>query len=218
MSGLKSAMKTRVTEKVLVDPRDPLPVPDQGRDAIDDILADAAFAPFHYPCAPDHREHLPSMVPWRTYKFDAANCRALLSEIIDREEASIIRNMLAAADWLILATWTPDVEKGEAAETDNADPFRGTLRNMEHIAAGSAMIQNMLLLATEAGWRSYWSSGGLLKSDEIFTRCGIPTREILLGAVFLSPAEAAGDVDRRPGKLRDSRGAVSDWSRWVEIA
>ena len=216
MSELKPVMKRRATEKVLADPSSPLPAGEEPRARIDELLAHAANAPFHYQATKDHRAQLTSPVPWRMYKLDATNCRNLLRHLINQTETGIIRDMLAAADWLVLATWTPDADPASDMSPRELELFAGSARNMEHIAAAGAAIQNFLLLATEGGWSTYWSSGGVLRSDEVFGLCDIPDREILLGAVFLFPAEAP-DVERRPGKLRDARGAVDDWSRWVEV-
>jgi hypothetical protein len=40
--------------------------------------------------------------------------------------------------------------------------------------------------------------------------------EALLGSVFLAPVVAEG-VNLVEGGLRDQRGDVSGWSRWVEL-
>ncbi|MEM6495347.1 MAG: hypothetical protein AAF709_01330 [Pseudomonadota bacterium] len=216
MSELKAVMERRITEKVLVDPAAPIAVGDNSLADIDNLLASAGNAPFHYQTSQRHREKLSSPVPWRMYKLDGANCRALLRRLIDRSETVIIRNMLAAADYVILTTWTPDpVDESHQLGSDAS--FLGNMRNMEHIAAGSAAVQNLLLLATEAGWSTYWSSGGVLRSEEIFDLLDIPTKEILLGAIFLFPAERP-TAETRQGKLRDARGSVDDWSKWVVVA
>lgn len=216
VSKLRDIIARRMTEKVLADPLAPLPINERPRTAVDSLLATAGNAPFHYQTAKQHREKLSSAVPWRMYKLDAVSCRTLLDRLINRPEVSIIRDMLAAADYVILTTWTPDPDDDTSASNTDAQPFVGSLRNMEHIAAGGAAIQNVLLLATEAGWSTYWSSGGILKSAEIFELLEIPTSEILLGAVFLFPSDRA-NTETRPGKLREARGGVSDWSRWVAV-
>ena len=216
MSELKAVIERRITEKVLADLTAPIPVRENSLADIDSLLASAGNAPFHYQSSQRHREKLSSPVPWRMYKLDGANCRVLLSRLIDRSETGIIRNMLAAADYVILTTWTPDPIDGSHELASDASVL-GSLRNMEHIAAGSAAVQNLLLLATEAGWSTYWSSGGILRSEEIFDLLDIPTTEILLGAIFLFPAERPA-AETRQGKLRDARGSVDDWSKWLVVA
>ena len=124
--------------------------------------------------------------------------------------------MLAAAEFLFQVTWLPDDVAYGAGEGDVDILFGGNMRNMEHIAAASAMTQSILLGATEAGLRTYWSSGGVLRSREVFDHLGIPEGEILLGAVFLFPDDV-GESHIKPGKLRELRGTLKDWSVWCEI-
>ena len=78
----------------------------------------------------------------------------------------------------------------------NQLPFTGNLRNMEHIAAASTAIQNILLGATAAGHPSYWSSGGTLRQREARTLLGIPMDEIFLGCLFVFPEDALGKRSR----------------------
>ena len=117
--------------------------------------------------------------------------------------------MLAAAEALIQATWLPN--PGPLPEGASYAP---TLENMEHIAAASAAVQSLLVAATARGFTTYWSSGGILRGAEVFRWLGIPSEEILLGAVFLFPADPEG-ATVNPGKLRDKRGRLRDWRRWV---
>ena len=84
---------------------------------------------------------------------------------------------------------------------------------MEHVAAAGAMVQSLLVGATALGWRSYWSSGGVLRGAPVTGWLGVPEEELSLGAVFLFPAEGGREV--RPGKWRDARGDVAAWARWV---
>ena len=86
--------------------------------------------------------------------------------------------------------------------------------NVEHIAAASAAVQNLLLAATARGWESYWSSGGVLREPAVFERLGMDARELPLGSIFLSPDVAHGAI-RIDGGLRDERGEVEGWVRWV---
>lgn len=209
--NLNDILTKRVTSKVLADPKNPLPPKGLKRSEIDEWLNFAGQAPFHHQAERGHKGDLSSPVPWRMYKFDAAECRALLTYLTENADAGKICDMLAACDAMVLATWTPDLPNGKL---DEELLFNGTERNMEHIAAASAAVQNLLLLATEAGWRTYWSSGGVLRTPQIFNRYGISTTEILLGAIFVYPQDV-GDAEIKKGKLCDARGKTSDWSRWV---
>lgn len=211
-SKLHEIIAQRVTSKVLGDIDQPLEPTGLEREEIDAWLAAAGNAPFHYQAERLHREKLTSQVPWRMYKLDANACRELLSELkISAPEAGKILNMLAACDALVLATWTPD-----QCDDDHL-MFEGTERNMEHIAAASAAVQNLILLATEAGYRTYWSSGGVLRTPAVFERFDIPLCEILLGAIFIYPDDV-GSSEIKEGKLKDARGELEDWSRWVSAS
>ena len=213
-AALSRLLRARATAKVLGDPDAPLP-PSRRRGSVDRLLADAAWAPFHYPRPEGERGALPSPVPWRAWALDAPECRALLDRIRAEElSAGIVADMLAAADAAVLLTWRP--AGGRRAEDDPAGAFDGSLVNMEHVAAAGAMAQSLLLGATAMGWRSYWSSGGVLRGAPVTGWLGVPAQELSLGAVFLFPAE--GGREARSGKLRGLRGGVGDWARWCEVA
>lgn len=213
-AALSAVLRARATAKVLGDPEAPLPASAGRRAAVERLLADAGLAPFHYPRPEAERGARPSPVPWRAWALDAPACRALLT----RTRAvglggGIVPDMLAAADALVLVTWRP--AGGRRAEDDPKGAFDGTALNMEHVAAGGAMIQSLLLGATAAGWRSYWSSGGVLRGAPVWGWLGVPPEELLLGAVFLFPPIGG---EARPGKWRDARGGVADWTTWCEVA
>ena len=213
LSDLTKTIRARRTDKTLGDPAAPLDPAGLSREALDALLETAGFAPVHYAAVAAHRQGaLSSIVPYLVYKLDAGGCRRLLSQLkASSIEAGKILNMLAAAEALCLVTWLP--EEGGKGE---GDAFAGTLINMENIAAASAVVQNLLLLATEAGLRSYWSSGGVLRGPELFDWLEIPAAEILLGAVYLFPADVGGS-DVLPGKLREKRGELDDWSAWRDV-
>lgn len=212
-TALKNILEDRVTSKVLADLENPLDPQGLERSEIDNWLASAGQAPFHHQAEREHKGNLSSPVPWRMYKFDAASCRELLTYLNENADAGKICNMLAACDAMVLATWTPDAPSGRL-EVDVL--FEGTERNMEHVAAASAAVQNLLLLATEANWRTYWSTGGVLRTPQVFDRYGISNSEILLGAIFIYPQDV-GDAEIRKGKLCDARGDIGDWSRWAAV-
>jgi nitroreductase len=209
MMDTDEAIRKRRTVKILA-PHD-LPIVDC-RDTINEILALAGQAPFHRACEEQHRSgELSGIEPWRFHVLDAAACRRLHPQL-PKENAGKIPAMLAAANALIMATWLPNA--GVAATMDDEPGFAVTLTNVEHIAATAAAIQNLLLAATARGLANYWSSGGVLRSPSVFELLGIPSNQILLGAIFLFPQECTG-AERATSKLRPHRTSPNKWSRWI---
>jgi nitroreductase len=206
------AIRIRKTEKVLSATSLPCRTM---RDVIDELIELAGQAPFHRACEESHRSgDLNGIEPWRFYCLDAATCRELVSTL-PQENAGKIPAMLNSADALVMATWLPNAD--DATPIGDERGFAATHTNMEHIAAASAAIQNLLLAATARGISNYWSSGGVLRSPSVFGQLGISTQEILLGAVFLFPKETQSS-ERVLSKLRDSRSPKNAWSRWVSTS
>lgn len=186
--------------------------PAQDGIALRQILEAAGWAPFHKPVAREHRRgDLGGIEPWRCYVLDAEQCRGLRRRLLASGDATKIPKMLAVADYLIQVTWLPEV-KGE----DVGQLFDASIQNMEHIAAVSAAIQNMLLAATSLEIPNYWSSGGKLRSAEVFEWMKIPQGEVLLGAVFLFPRDLEG-AQVKAGALRGSRSSLESWAREVRL-
>jgi nitroreductase len=206
------AIRARKTIKILASHE--LEISDH-RSLVDEILSLAGQAPFHRACEEQHRQSTPltGIEPWRFHALDAKACRKLRTQI-PLENAGKIPAMLAAADALIMATWLPNA--AQVPDMDGEPGFAATINNMEHIAAASAAIQNLLLAATARGVSSYWSSGGVLRSAQVFSQLEIPRSQILLGAVFLFPKEYA-DAELATSKLREHRGPRDAWSRWVSL-
>lgn len=210
-------IRTRRTLKVLSD--QPLPVDRPGMlssDSLDALCTAAGWAPFHKPAERVHQVKggLDAIMPWRLHVVEAAGCRKLREELIGQGDESKVPMMLAAADAVILATWLPN-----RSTTDAGQLFEPTLDNMEHLAAASAAVQNLLLAATARGIENYWSSGGGLREPAMFDRLGIPRHEILLGALFFFPAEdkLPDHVDLKTSTLRNQRGEVGRWTRRVSL-
>lgn len=194
----------------------------QHREELATIMEGASWAPFHRRAQSSvHRtEGLVSALPWRFYVVAGESCTALLSVLEQQAEAhpdsqwsrawqSKIKDMISACGALIQVTWLPDLKE------DSNEPEM-SIGNMEHIAAASAAVQNVLLAAEARGWYSYWSSGGLLRDPEVFNLMDIPLTEVLLGSLFLSP-EAVDASRKVAGGLREERGEVADWVRWVSF-
>jgi nitroreductase len=238
-NSVTAAICGRKTLKVMSDL--PLPIRDI-RETVEQLVDTAGWAPFHRPCDPVHQRlsaegpSLDGIEPWRMYVLDAAGCRRLRDRL-PLENAGKLPAMLAAADALIQVTWLPNPSSpgsGGVAGVDGCNKdshsgvaeslFEPTLENMEHIAAASAAIQNLLVAATARGIPNYWSSGGpLLRSPDIFDWLGIPRSEILLGSIFLFDPSFANVDEGVPtsgltvvsSKLRNRRTTRDKWMRWV---
>jgi nitroreductase len=215
--SLAATLRARATEKVMSD--EPLPVRDL-RAVLSDSIAAAGWAPFHRPCDAVHQsQSLSGIEPWRMYALDASACRQLRAKL-PTENAGKLPTMLAAANALIQVTWLPNPPTADQP-LGPGQLFAPTLENMEHIAAASSAIQNLLLCLTSHGLRNYWSSGGgVLRSPEVFDWLGIPQREILLGSIFVFSEvnEAIPSTATLVGsKLRERRTPANAWMQWVQI-
>lgn len=209
---LDTAIRERVTTKVLAD--EAFPAKEKTPD-LTPLLELAGMAPFHRACEDPYRcDGQTGIEPWRFHCLDAPGCRELRNRL-PAEETGNIPLMLNSADALIMATWLPNAPSSEF-ELDEKQLFEPTLGNMEHIAAASAAIQNLLLAATSRGIPSYWSSGGVLRTALVYEHIGIASEEILLGAVFLFPNETR-EARVVGSKLRDKRTQAECWSRQVEL-
>lgn len=213
----EEAIQKRRTLKLRANPEEPLPVTkgEAFKRTIEELIELAGKAPFHYQSAENYqKKQLTGAEPWRFHVLDGETCRQLLKSL-NREEpmkaSEGIRQMLAAADALILSTWLPEKSRSLSRK------FYPNVKNMEHIAATGAAIQNLLLAATEKGITNYWSSGGCLRKPKVLEFLGIPKKEILLGAVFLFPDEYPDTVQTKTGKNRDAKGELKDYMEWVEL-
>lgn len=219
LNSFEQLAQRRKTVKVLA--QDSLPTSDHRSD-VQRLLVSAGWAPFHKVCSSEHRVDgmLDGIEPWRFHGLDAEACRKLRARVVDMEGAGKIPAMLASADSMIMATWLPNPPSSGSGEADDSESFEPTLGNVEHIAAASAAVQSLLLAATAAGFETYWSSGGVLRSPQIFNQLGIPARQRLLGAIFLFPGtiEATETIEIAESKLRPQRHPVTAWSRWVELS
>jgi|SRR6056297_332500 len=215
--NVDDAIQKRKTLKLRADPQNPLPVQkgDEFRVLIEKLIKLAGKAPFHYESHQSRRsERFPGAEPWRFYVLDGVNCRTLLDSLnreVPMKAPEGIRQMLAAADALILTTWLPEPSRKKTRT------FYPNLKNMEHIAAAGAAIQNLLLAAASRGINAYWSSGGILRKPKTLSFLGIPNEEILIGAVFLFPEEFPDTIETKRGKNTDKRGDGGDFMQWITI-
>jgi len=204
-NSVEAIIRLRRTSKVLGDVTKRTVFPTDFDKRVMALIETAGHAPFHFPAHNSHRQNgQNSVVPWRFYVCDSQACNLLIDILnqFDAQQTVKLRRMLAAAGSMVIVTWLPDPSK------DNSVAL--TQRNVEHIAAASCATQNLLLAATAQNIANYWSSGGVLRSEEVYTACGIPTNQAFLGAIFLFPViEEIYDV--LPGALRDKQGEISDW-------
>jgi len=213
----EEAIQKRKTLKLRADPHNPLPVlkGDDYKIVIEQLIQLAGKAPFHYESHQIRQnEDLPGAEPWRFYVLDCKNCRKLLDSLNKNTPLKApegIRQMLAAADALIISTWLPEPSRKKTRT------FYPNVKNMEHIAATGAAIQNLLLAATSKGVNAYWSSGGILRKPKVMHFLGVPNEEILVGAVFLFPHQFPDTVETKAGKNADKRGDVRDFMQWITI-
>ncbi|MFQ3647981.1 MAG: nitroreductase family protein [Anaerolineae bacterium] len=189
--------------------------------ALPEVIETAGYAPYHKLAHESHRQaNLTSIVPWRFYPLDKPACCCLLRRLETHAHAhpdskwskawdSKIPKLLAGCSALVLVTWLPD------PAPDGSLPLLNE-NNIEHIAAASAAVQNLLLAATARGWHNYWSTGGILRDADVFAWLGIPANQLLLGAIFLAHPDAPLDAVEG-GSLREKRGTPADWSRWVTL-
>ena len=195
--NIEDAIKSRRTFKLKADSDNPLPVikGEAFKSEIERLIELAGQAPFHYQSTDTNRtENLRGAEPWRFHVLDGNTCRQLLESFKKDKPMKAsdgIKQMLAAADALMLATWLPEKSRKLTRR------FHPNVKNMEHIAATGAAIQNLLLAATSEGITNYWSSGGCLRKPKVLEFLGIPKKEILLGAVFLFPDEYPESVQTK---------------------
>ncbi|MBG88913.1 MAG: nitroreductase [Verrucomicrobiales bacterium] len=210
---LETVMRARRTEKVMCDVSERREVPPEiesrNKVLVLESLEAAGWAPFHYP----RRKEI--LEPWRAHILwskEVTRVTDFLSTELKLQNK--LPRLCAACSALVLATWIPQ-EPNEGASRNNALDAM----NAEHLAAASAMVQNLLLMLTAHEMGNYWSSGGDLGSATAFEFLGIPADERLLGAIFVEYPEMKAakfdNKDRQPGKLREKRG--TGWIKEVVI-
>ena len=220
--NVSDVIKQRKTAKVLADaPWEASLTPIEQEELIKDLLELAACAPYHYKSASKyHTCGLDSPLPFRAYTMNSDVCRILAGKLQHMDPApGKILNMLLAAEAVIMMTWLPDVFGAQPQEREMEPlPFTGNLRNMEHIAASSAGIQNILLGATQKGFPNYWSSGGVLRKKAARQLLGVPLEEMLLGCLFIFHKDAnERGVEIKTGKFHNEGKKVLTWSKSITL-
>ena len=180
----------------------------------------AGWAPFHYDRGADGIAE-----PWRVHVVWHQDCRRIATEFFnwfdDVKPSNKLPAMLSACGALVLVTWLPQFKTGfdNASTTSEAvTKEKQTTIDEEHLAATSAMVQNLLLLLTAHSMGTYWSSGGQFRTPEMFKRLGIGLKESLLAGVFVEyPETMTEPVQRVPGKQRENRSLAFEWLREVNV-
>ena len=220
MKTIDTIIKQRKTQKILAtEPWTPVMTSEEIRNTVSELLDLASYAPYHYRAHENYMEQkeLNSSLPFRIYALEAGKCRETV-EFMNRNDlkAGKIKDLLLSANALLFVTWLPEPHE---ANTDGVRHifYEGNLKNMEHIAAASAAIQNILLGATARNIPSYWSSGGKLRFGALRDYLNIPADEIVLGSIFLFPK----DYEKHspliiPGALRNEGKALNSWSKWID--
>jgi nitroreductase len=178
-------------------------------DDVSEILQMGGKAPFHYINSKASVKSLPSLAPWRFYVLEGESCRKLADYFLENNiEGGKLIQMLRAAQTLIQVTWTPEVSERGGLLSEQS--------NIEHIAATSAAVQNMLLTATALGYENYWSSGGLLREDNFKELLGIPLDELLLASLFLFDSNT-DTCKTKKGALRGRQGVLDSYCKTVNL-
>lgn len=201
---LQEAIKTRRTLKVLS--QENVEVKDVSKD-VQEILEMGGKAPFHYANINTVDKELKSLAPWRFYVLDGEQCRKLADIFVEKGiNGGKITQMLRSAQSLIQVTWCPEVSEDGEVLLDQ--------KNVEHIAATSAAIQNMLLTATALGYENYWSSGGVLREEFSKKILNIPLDEVLLASLFIFNSETK-NFKTKKGALRGRQGDLESYCKQI---
>ena len=216
--NIDKTIKARKTLKLRANPNKPLPVTkgDEFKKTLEELIELAGKAPFHHTSPKGFQKNrLKGSEPWRFRLLDGENCRILLENLKNGNPVKSSRGllqMLAAADAVVLGTWLPEKKKKKSFN------FQPNIKNMEHIAATGAAIQNLLLAATARRINAYWSSGGIMRKQAMKKYLGISKKEILLGALFIFPEEYPDHVKTKSGKNADRRSNAESYMEWVDLS
>lgn len=213
---VEQIIRSRRTEKVLLQVEDHRPVPQQvdalRRPQVMESIKAAGWAPFHYARQPSGVAE-----PWRAHVLWDGQAIKVAQHLRDAlGDTGKLPLLLAGCSAAVLVTWLPefDRETDRALKPQVAEEQRS--RDEEHLAAASAMVQNLMLMLTAHGMGTYWSSGGALRKPDLFQYLGIPLVERFLAGIFIEyPEMADGPKERKPGSHRDKRSDA--WIREISL-
>lgn len=209
-------IRTRKTEKVLAQLEECRPVPADvdvlRRPQVMEAIKTAGWAPFHF------ARQTPGIAePWRAHVLWQG--QAIKTAHYLRDELGVQSKeplLLAGCSAAVIVTWLPEFDEPGDKPRSAAVIEEQRIRDEEHLAAASAMVQNLLLILTAHGMGTYWSSGGRLRKPELFDHLGISSDERFLAGVFIEyPEMMDHSKQRKPGAHRDKRGG--HWLREVII-
>lgn len=212
---VKQVIRDRRTEKVLSQLEDARPAPD-GVDALRrpqvlEAILTAGWAPFHF------ARQTPGIAePWRAHVL--WQDQAIKTAHHLRDDLGVMSKeplLLAGCSAAVIVTWLPEFDGPTDKPRSAAVLEEQRIRDEEHLAASSAMVQNLLLMLTAHGMGTYWSSGGRLRKPDLFEYLGIPAEERFLAGIFIEyPEMMEGPKHRKPGSHRDKRSG--GWIREVQ--
>ena len=213
---IENIIRSRKTEKVLCDVDAHTPVPSdlaaRNREIILQSIKTAGWAPFHYPRKVDGIAE-----PWRAHVLWHDDVQKAALHLRDELQIKTKEPKLAAASSaLVLITWLPEFYDPEAQKTSKMTREEQIAHDEEHLAAASAMVQNLLLILTAHGMGTYWSSGGKFRGSQMFEYLGINPNERLLAAIFIEYPEMMHNAkERKAGSQRNNR--CEEWIRQVSL-
>lgn len=213
---LAEIVRTRKTEKVMCEVESHQVVPEEvsvrNQQIVLDAIETAGWAPFHYPRNVDG-----IAVPWRVHVLWSEMAGKAAAYLKDNLQVTSKEPRLAAGcNALAIVTWLPEFYDEDCQSSSKLSRDEQVRRDEEHLAASSAMVQNLLLLLTANGMGTYWSSGGKFRGTEMFEYLGIPQSERFLAGVFVEYPEMMEDSkERKAGAHRDKRSG--SWIREVSV-
>lgn len=214
-SIVEQTIRARKTEKVLCQPENAKPISKEvdalRRPQVMDAIKTAGWAPFHFARTPQIAEPWRAHVLWQDQALKAAT--HLRDEMNDQTKVPLL---LAGCSACVILTWLPEFDGVSDKPRSAAVLEEQRIREEEHLAAASAMVQNLLLMLTTHGMGTYWSSGGRLRKPDVFDYLGIPQEERFLAGVFIEyPEMMDGTKQRKPGSHCDKRSDA--WLREVTL-
>lgn len=214
--SVSKTIRDRKTEKVMCDIESHRPVPEsiqnQNHPLVMSAIETAGWAPFHYPRGIDSMaEPWRAHVLWHDAAFKAAVHMRDTLNVTSKEP-----RLAAGCSALIIVTWLPEFHELTDQASSKLDREEQIKRDEEHLAAASAMVQNLMLLLTAQGMGTYWSSGGKFRGAEMFDYLSIPRSERFLAGIFVEYPEMMDDQkERKAGAHRNKR--CENWIRVVAI-
>lgn len=170
--NLNEIIKSRVSIKKFKDQTVPSEI-------IMQLIDDAVYAPNH-----KMRE------PWRFILFDKQAQNVLYkrymskaSDVQRTEQEGVFEKLMFAPHWIAVVMPT----------------LKDIRDELEDMQACAAMIQNLMLLATEKGLGTQWKTPKLIESDKFKEAVGINENEIIIALVMIGYPEVIPPA--KPRKL-----------------